>query len=73
MQAPRDDRGRGSRPEWVDGLLSPRAYPHPVDAVKLVETHISWVFLTGPFAYKVKKPVNLGFLDFSSLEKRLHF
>lgn len=62
-----------SRPEWVDGLLSPSAYPHPVGEVKLVETHISWVFLTGPYAYKVKKPVSLGFLDFSSFERRRHF
>jgi aminoglycoside phosphotransferase family enzyme/predicted kinase len=37
------------------------------------ETHISWVFLTGKHAYKVKKPVNYGFLDFSTLEKRRHF
>lgn len=57
----------------VAGLLSPAAYPHPVSAVRLVETHISWVFLTGPFAYKVKKPVRLEFLDFSSLERRRHF
>lgn len=57
----------------VRRLLSPEAYPHPVDAVRLVETHISWVFLTGRTAYKVKKPVNLGFLDFSTLEKRRHY
>lgn len=69
------DRGEPvrTRPEWVDGLLSPSAYPHPVGRVRLVETHISWVFLTGPFAYKVKKPVSLGFLDFSSSERRRHF
>jgi len=39
----------------------------------LIETHISWVLLTGEFVYKVKKPVNFGFLDFSSLEQRKHF
>jgi aminoglycoside phosphotransferase family enzyme/predicted kinase len=44
-----------------------------VAAVRLVETHISWVFLTGAFAYKVKKPLRLEFLDFSSLECRRHF
>ncbi|NNK38927.1 MAG: AAA family ATPase [Xanthomonadales bacterium] len=55
------------------GLLEPSAYPHPVGEVQLVETHISWVFLTGDFAYKVKKPVKLGFLDFSTLERRRHF
>ena len=57
-------------PPLVRRLLEPAAYPHPTAAIRLVETHISWVFLTGPFAYKVKKPVNLGFLDFSSLENR---
>lgn len=52
-------------------MLRPDAYPHPVDRpVRLVETHISHLFLTGPYVYKVKKPVDLGFLDFSTLEKR---
>ncbi len=63
----------GDRPGWVDRLLGPEAWPHPVGEVKLVETHISWVFLTGPYAYKVKKPVKLEFLDFSSPERRRHF
>ncbi len=57
----------------VSQLLRPDAYPHPVDHVELRETHISWVFLTGDFAYKVKKPRNLGFLDFSTLAARKHF
>lgn len=57
----------------VRRLLSPDAYPHPVENVHLVETHISWVFLTGRYAYKVKKPVDLGFLDFGTLEKRRHY
>jgi aminoglycoside phosphotransferase family enzyme/predicted kinase len=57
----------------VSQLLVPGAYPHPVAKVQLRETHISWVFLTGEFAYKVKKPRNLGFLDFSTLEARKHF
>ena len=57
----------------LDRLLSPAAYPHPVQGVKLIETHISWVFLTGDYVYKVKKPVDFGFLDFSSLERRRHF
>jgi aminoglycoside phosphotransferase family enzyme/predicted kinase len=57
----------------VAGLLRPDGYPHPVKAVRLIETHISWVFLTGTWAYKVKKPVNLGFADFTSLESRRHF
>jgi hypothetical protein len=41
-----------------------------VDDIRVIETHISWVILTGKFAYKIKKPVNLGFVDFTSLEKR---
>ncbi len=57
----------------IAGLLDPAAYPHPVGKIRLVETHISWVVLTGEFAYKVKKPVNLGFLDFSTLERRRRF
>lgn len=48
-------------------------YPHPVKAVEHVQTHISHIFLTGSHAYKVKKPINLGFLDFSTLESRVHF
>ena len=58
------------QPELIRGLLSPDAYDHPVSEIQLIETHISWVILTGNFAYKIKKPVNLGFLDFSTLEKR---
>ncbi|MCG8341241.1 MAG: AAA family ATPase [Chlorobiales bacterium] len=54
-------------------LRLPSAYPHPVEEIVVVETHISLVFLTGPYAYKTKKAVNLGFLDFSTLEKRKHF
>jgi len=57
----------------ISALLEPRAYPHPVESCELIETHISWVILTGEFAYKIKKPVNLGFLDFSTLEKRLFY
>jgi len=54
----------------IAGLLSPGAYEHPVGAIELIETHASWVILTGQFAYKIKKPVDLGFLDFSTLAKR---
>jgi hypothetical protein len=60
------------RSALIDGLLSPSAYPHPVDRIEIVETHISWVILTGEFVYKIKKPVELGFLDFRELEQR-HF
>lgn len=59
-------------PPLIAGLLWPKAYDHPVDSIHLCETHISWVLLAGNFAYKIKKPVDLGFLDFSALERR-HF
>lgn len=57
----------------IAALQNPALYPHPVDGFQVIETHISWVLLTGPFAYKVKKPVNFGFLDFTDLDKRRHF
>lgn len=56
--------------ELLAGLSDPAAYPHAVRDVELIETHISWVFLTGDWVYKINKPVDLGFLDFSTLEKR---
>jgi len=59
-------------PEYIQALLKPTAYPHPVDSVQLVQTHISFVLLAGDFVYKFKKPVDFGFLDFSTLEKRKH-
>lgn len=58
---------------WVQGLRNPECYPHPVDQVRLLETHISWVLLTGLYAYKIKKPVKYSFVDFSTLEKRQSF
>jgi len=55
----------------VERLLTAAAYPHPVaEPIRLVETHISRVFLTGQFAYKLKKSVRLSFLDYSTLEQR---
>ncbi|MEK7321739.1 MAG: AAA family ATPase [Pseudomonadota bacterium] len=56
----------------IEALQNPACYPHPVTAVRRVETHISWVLLTGDYAYKIKKPVAFGFLDFSSLAQRRH-
>lgn len=53
-------------------MLDSAVYEHKVLQCQLIETHISWVILTGNFVYKIKKPVNFGFLDFSTLEKR-HF
>ncbi len=57
----------------ITALQNPGLYDHPVQHFKVVETHISWVLLTGPYAYKIKKPVNLGFLDFTTLEQRRHY
>lgn len=54
----------------IDALRHAECFPHPVSGIELLETHISWVILTGQYAYKIKKPVNLGFLDFSTLERR---
>mgnify|MGYP002713051256 FL=1 len=54
----------------VNAMLEPEFYNHPVQQVQLIETHISWVFLTGDYAYKIKKPVDFGFLDFTRLERR---
>ena len=54
-------------------LSCPDVYPHPVRKVTQKDTHISKVFLTGEYVYKIKKPVDLGFLDFSSLAKRRHY
>ena len=56
----------------ITNMLKPEVYDHPVTNIQLIETHISWVILTGDFAYKIKKPVNFGFLDFSTIEKRHH-
>ena len=60
-------------PDFVTAMLDPAIYPDPVDKVELVQTQTAFVFLAGPYVYKVKKPVNLGYLDFSTLEKRLYF
>ena len=57
-------------PRLIQALMRPDAYPHPADPVEHIETHISHVFLAGAFAYKLKKPIDLGFLDFSTLERR---
>lgn len=59
--------------ELVRELSRPEAYPHATPGLAVVETHISIVFLAGDFVYKVKKPLDLGFLDFRTLESRRHF
>lgn len=57
-------------PNSLQGLLDAGAYPHPVQAVEVLETHISWILLTGEFAYKIKRPVHYPFLDLRSAERR---
>lgn len=54
-------------------LQHEKSYPHPVKSINHLQTHASHIFLTGEFAYKIKKPVKFDFLDFSSLDKRKHF
>ncbi|BAZ32590.1 hypothetical protein NIES4074_50960 [Cylindrospermum sp. NIES-4074] len=61
-------------PALIQQMLQPGFYPHAVtEPIQLIQTHVSYVLLTGDYAYKLKKPVNFGFLDYSSLEKRQHF
>jgi len=57
-------------PRLVERLCDPAAYPEPTSRVEVVQTHISWIFLTDRYAYKVKKPVNYGFLDYTTLALR---
>jgi aminoglycoside phosphotransferase family enzyme len=60
-------------PELIQALLNPEAYPVETPSVELVQTQISYVFLAGEHVYKIKKPVDFGFLDYSTLEKRLFY
>src|SRR4028118_950321 len=61
-------------PPLIQQMLKPEFYPHPViEPIKLIQTHVSYVLLTGDYAYKLKKPVNFGFLDFSTLDLRQRF
>ncbi len=57
-------------PKVVQALLDPKTYPESPQRVEMVQTQMSFVFLTGDYVYKVKKPVNLGYLDYTTLEKR---
>ena len=63
-----------SLPPLIEQMLQPEFYPHDVQPpIRLMQTHVSYVLLTGDFAYKVKKSVDFGFLNYSTLEKRQHF
>ncbi len=57
-------------PELVEALLEPKAYPETPGKIELVQTQMSFVFLTDDYVYKVKKAVNLGYLDYTTQEKR---
>jgi aminoglycoside phosphotransferase family enzyme/predicted kinase len=66
-----DDRATESARALIAGLLRPEAYGHSVsEPIRVAETHISWVLLTGEYAYKIKKPIRLSFLDYSTLARR---
>ena len=65
--------GKSHQVNIFKAMMHPGFYPHPVSIIEREETHISTVFLTGPMVYKIKKPVDLGFLDYTTLEKRRHF
>lgn len=65
--------GETSGNTLIQALQNPALYDHPVRSFQLIETHISQVILTGDYAYKIKKPMNFGFLDFSTLDRRKHF
>ncbi|MCA9061790.1 MAG: AAA family ATPase [Planctomycetaceae bacterium] len=60
-------------PPLIINLQRPSAWPHAVDHIQLRETHISWVLLTGQYAYKIKKPLRFPFVDYSTLERREAF
>ena len=57
----------------IERLCDPSLFPHPCERIEVIETHISWVLLTGLRAYKIKKPVALGFVDFTTLDRRRRF
>lgn len=70
---PADTSQASEQRTLVSTLLDRTCYPHAVDRVELLETHISYVLLAGAYAYKIKKAVDLGFLDFTTLQKRHHY
>ncbi len=73
MNAAESQPGDSPQRAILEFLLDPRSYPHHPERVRMLQTHSSWVFIAGGFVYKVKKPVNFGFLDFSTLERRNYF
>ncbi|MBI5484988.1 MAG: kinase, partial [Deltaproteobacteria bacterium] len=57
-------------PNILKSLMKPDAYPVSTRTVEMLQTHVSWIFLTETHAFKLKKPVNFGFLDFSTVDRR---
>lgn len=62
-----------NHPNLVESMSNPAFYPHRPDTVKVIQTHISYIFIAGDLVYKVKKAVDFGFLDFTTLEKRKYY
>jgi len=61
---------RQTLPPLIQALLDPGRYPDPAARVELIETHASWLLLAGDFAYKIKKPLTMPFLDYGTLDQR---
>lgn len=59
--------------DLVEVMQKPEFYPHRPSRVEMLQTHISCIFIAGEYVYKIKKPVDFGFLDFTTLEKRYHY
>ena len=59
--------------DQVNYIIDNKTFPYPTDGIKLIETHISWVILTDQYVYKIKKPIEFSFLNFSTLEKRKEY
>lgn len=65
-----NDKNGIQRTDLIEFLLCPNTYPHSPNEIKHIQTHASHVFIAAPYVYKIKKPVDFGFLDYSTLEKR---
>ncbi len=62
-----------THPKLVEAMFRPEFYPHRPEQVELIQTHISYIFIAGDYVYKVKKSVDFGFLDFTTLDKRKYY
>src|SRR5512135_3712065 len=73
MNAPPPSEAAALQRRLAAALRDPASFGPACTSVQVIETHISWVYLTGSYAYKVKKAVAFGFLDFTSLDSRRHY